>query len=71
MRAVDRKICYRVRPLVVAEEVVPIESKSTCFSSRQDAEIFAHSMVKGQKTPMVIEKLAPAGCWLQVLSVGI
>jgi hypothetical protein len=56
---------------VVAEEVVPIESKSTCFSSRQDAEIFAHSMVKGQKTPMVIEKLAPAGCWLQVLSVGI
>ena len=70
MEIAARKTYYRVRPLVAKEQVVPDEIKSACFDNRQAAELFAMNMLKGQSTPMVVEKLAPAGCWLQVLSVG-
>ena len=70
MQASQRKIFYRVRPMLAIEETVPNEIKGACFESREDAETFALDMVKGQSTPMIVEKLAPAGCWLQVLAVG-
>ncbi len=66
----QRKIFYRVRPMLAIEETVPNEINGACFESREDAETFALDMVKGQSTPMIVEKLAPAGCWLQVLAVG-
>ncbi len=56
--------------LLAIEETVPNEIKGACFESREDAETFALDMVKGQSTPMIVEKVAPAGCWLQVLAVG-
>ena len=70
MQTSQRKIFYRVRPMLAIEETVPNEIKGACFESREDAETFALDMVKGQSTPMIVEKLAPAGCWLQVLAVG-
>lgn len=70
MQKSQRKIFYRVRPMLAIEETVPNEIKGACFESREDAETFALDMVKGQSTPMIVEKLAPAGCWLQVLAVG-
>ena len=70
MQTSQRKTFYRVRPMLAIEETVPNEIKGACFESRQDAEIFALDMVKDQSTPMIVEKLAPAGCWLQVLAVG-
>ena len=70
MELAARKSYYRVRPLVAKEHVVPDEIKSACFDNRQADELFALNMLKGQSTPMVVEKLAPAGCWLQVLTVG-
>lgn len=70
METSQRKTFYRVRPMLAIEETVPNEIKGACFESRQDAEMFALDMVKGQSTPMIVEKLAPAGCWLQVLAVG-
>ena len=56
--------------MLAIEETVPNEIKGACFESREDAETFALDVVKGQSTPMIVEKLAPAGCWLQVLAVG-
>jgi len=70
MQTSQRKIFYRVRPMLAIEETVPNEIKGACFESREDAETFALDVVKGQSTPMIVEKLAPAGCWLQVLAVG-
>jgi len=70
MQTSQRKNSYRVRPMLAFEETVPNEIKGACFESREDAETFALDMVQGQSTPMIVEKLAPAGCWLQVLAVG-
>ena len=56
--------------MLAIEETVPNEINGACFESLQDAEIFALDVVKGQSTPMIVEKLATAGCWLQVLAVG-
>ena len=57
---------YRVRPAVENERSVPADAQGPRFPNREDAESYAHSQHHSLDKPMILEKLAPSGCWLQV-----
>ena len=40
------------------------------FSTRDDAETFAHLVAHDRLQTVVVEKLAPGGCWLQLSLVA-
>ncbi|QVL53845.1 MAG: hypothetical protein KFB97_05825 [Cyanobium sp. M30B3] len=61
---------YRVRPQVSHEQTVPQQVNAARFNSRDDAETFAHLMAQDRHEAVVVEKLAPAGCWLQLSTVA-
>jgi hypothetical protein len=61
---------YRVRPAVEQERTVPIESHGPRFHSRNEAELYAGQQRLSLKRPMLLEKLAPGGCWLQLAMLG-
>jgi hypothetical protein len=61
---------YRVRPQIAREQSVPQQVTAARFNSRDDAETFAHLMAKDRHQAVVVEKLAPAGCWLQLSTVA-
>jgi len=62
---------YRVRPQIAREQSVPQQvSTAPRFNSRDDAETFAHLMARNGQQAVVVEKLAPAGCWLQLSTVA-
>jgi hypothetical protein len=61
---------YRVRPQIAREQSVPQQvTTAPRFNSRHDAETFAHLMARNRHQAVVVEKLAPAGCWLQLSTV--
>jgi hypothetical protein len=60
---------YRVRPAVENERSVPADVQGPRFHNREDAEHYAHSQRLTLDKPMILEKLAPSGCWLQVALV--
>jgi hypothetical protein len=61
---------YRVRPHIAREQTVPQQVSAVRFNSRDDAETFAHLMAQDRHQAVVVEKLAPAGCWLQLSTVA-
>jgi hypothetical protein len=55
---------YRVRALAPNEHTVPDEVSAPRFASLADAKRYANSVHADPRQPLVIEKLAPGGCWL-------
>jgi hypothetical protein len=62
--------CYRVRPFVKAEHSSPDDVAGPLFQRRDEAETYAQSLVRSFEQPMILEKLAPAGCWLPLETLG-
>jgi len=60
---------YRVRPSVENERSVPTEVQAARFHSRDEAENYARIQCRSLDRPMILEKLAPGGCWLQLALV--
>jgi hypothetical protein len=60
---------YRVRPSVENERSVPTEVHAPRFHSRDEAERYARLQCRSLDRPMILEKLAPGGCWLQLALV--
>jgi hypothetical protein len=61
---------YRVRPRVEREQSVPQQVLAARFHDRDEAESFAQSLALRQQQGVVVEKLAPGGCWLQLSMVA-
>jgi len=61
---------YRVREAVRHEKMVPEEVPASHFSSSVDAHSYARQLASEQRRQVVIEKLAPSGCWLQLTTLG-
>jgi len=61
---------YRVRPADQNETTVPNEVQGPLFDDRDEAEGYARSQAQTRHIPMIVEKLAPAGCWLQLGIIG-
>jgi hypothetical protein len=62
--------CYRVRPADRNETTVPNEAIGPILDDRDAAERYARNLVLARQAPVIVEKLAPAGCWLQLSIVG-
>ena len=61
---------YRVRAAVEREQSVPLQVQAARFNTRDDAEVFAHLVAHDHLQSVVVEKLAPGGCWLQLSLVA-
>ncbi|MCP9890561.1 hypothetical protein KBY57_05750 [Cyanobium sp. Aljojuca 7D2] len=61
---------YRVRAVVEREQSVPLQVQAARFNTRDDADTFAHLAANDHFQSMVVEKLAPGGCWLQLSLVA-
>lgn len=61
---------YRVRAAVRHEKMVPEDVPALHFSSSVAAHSYARQFALEQRRPVVIEKLAPSGCWLQLTTLG-
>jgi hypothetical protein len=61
---------YRVRAAVRHEKIVPEDVPAFHFSSSVAAHSYARKMALAERRPVVIEKLAPSGCWLQLTTLG-
>lgn len=61
---------YRVRPKVEREQSVPQQVIAPRFWDRDEAETFAQTLAQQQHRSVVVEKLAPSGCWLQLSTVS-
>ena len=57
---------YRVRAAVEREQSVPLQVQAARFNTRDDADTFAHLVAHDHLQTVVVEKLAPGGCWLQL-----
>jgi hypothetical protein len=57
---------YRVRPAVEHERTVPEHVPVPFFQNRDDAESYARREHLVRDRVMMLEKLAPGGCWLEV-----
>lgn len=61
---------YRVREQVAREQSVPQQVQAPRFRSRDAAEAFALEESRRRQRTLVVEKQAPAGCWLQLNTVA-
>ena len=61
---------YRVRAAVDREQSVPLQVQAARFNTRDDAETFAQLVAHDRLQNVVVEKLAPGGCWLQLSLVA-
>lgn len=61
---------YRVRTAGRHERSVPDHVPGPRFASRQDAETYAESLVGSHERRVIVEKLAPGGCWLLLTTIG-
>ncbi|MEO1002432.1 MAG: hypothetical protein AAFX65_04890 [Cyanobacteria bacterium J06638_7] len=61
---------YRVRPHVEREQSVPQQVQAARFLSRDAAEAFALLESRQRHQTLLVEKLAPGGCWLPLTTVG-
>jgi len=57
---------YRVRFADRHERSVPDEVRGPRFGCLDDALAFAHLQVNSRNAALIVEKLAPGGCWLQM-----
>ena len=61
---------YRVRAAVDREQSVPLQVQAARFNTRDEAETFAQLVAHDRLQNVVVEKLAPGGCWLQLSFVA-
>jgi hypothetical protein len=61
---------YRVREAVRNEKIVPAEVPAFHFRTSVAAHSYARQLASERGRQMVIEKLAPSGCWLQLTTLG-
>jgi hypothetical protein len=61
---------YRVRAHVEREQSVPQQVQAARFASRDAAEAFARLESRQLHQTLVVEKLAPGGCWLPLSTVA-
>jgi len=61
---------YRVREAVRNEKIVPADVPAFHFRTSVAAHSYARQLASEQGRQMVIEKLAPSGCWLQLTTLG-
>jgi len=61
---------YRVRAAVAREQRVPLQVQAVRFNTRDAAETFAQLVAQDLLQSVVVEKLAPGGCWLQLSLVA-
>jgi hypothetical protein len=61
---------YRVRALEGAEHSAPDQVAGPRFERRDEAERYADALVRISERSMIVEKLAAAGCWLPLGTVG-
>jgi hypothetical protein len=61
---------YRVRTAGRHERTVPDHVPGPRFASRDDAETYAESLVRAHERQVIVEKLAPGGCWLLLTTLG-
>ena len=61
---------YRVREAVRNEKIVPADVPAFHFRTSVAAHSYARQLASEQGRQMVIEKLAPSGCWLQLTTFG-
>jgi hypothetical protein len=60
---------YRVRAHVEREQSVPQQVQAARFPSRDAAEAFALLEARQRHQTLLVEKLAPGGCWLPLTTV--
>ncbi|MFN5697057.1 MAG: hypothetical protein ACK531_04885 [Cyanobacteriota bacterium] len=61
---------YRVRPTDLREQSVPDDVLGPRFHSLADADRYARELVLSLHRAVIVEKLAPGGCWLQLSSLS-
>lgn len=67
-QAIDGR--YRVRPRQIGERTVPQQLNAPRFAGLEEAKRCARQQAERSNRPQVVEKLAPAGCWLELCTVG-
>ena len=70
MNAQTVKGPYRVREAVRNEKIVPEDVPAFHFRTSVAAHSYARQLASEQRRPVVIEKLAPSGCWSQLTTFG-
>lgn len=61
---------YRVRRRLRGERTVPQQLNAPRFGRLEEAERCARQQAEHNNQILVVEKLAPAGCWLELFTVG-
>jgi hypothetical protein len=61
---------YRVRAVEGDERCAPDQVAGPRFDRRDEAERYADALVRISERSMIVEKLAAAGCWLPLGTVG-
>jgi len=61
---------YRVRAVDGAERSAPDQVAGPLFERRDEAERYADAQGRISERSMIVEKLAAAGCWLPLGTVG-
>jgi hypothetical protein len=61
---------YRVRAVDGAEYSAPDQVAGPRFERRDEAERYADAQGRISERSMIVEKLAAAGCWLPLGTVG-
>jgi hypothetical protein len=61
---------YRVRKLTHGDQVVDQEVSGPRFACLDAARVYTSSLVQHEHLSVIVEKLAPGGCWLQLVSLS-
>jgi len=61
---------YRVRQLVDHEPRIGVVPSGPCFCTLEAAKRHATALVQSEHHHVIVEKLAPGGCWLQLLAMS-
>jgi hypothetical protein len=61
---------YRVRTLTHGDQVVDQAVSGPRFTCLEAARVYASSLVQHEHLSVIVEKLAPGGCWLQLVSLS-
>ena len=61
---------YRVRTLTHGAQLRDQEEVGPRFSCLEAARVYASSLVQHDHLSVIVEKLAPGGCWLQLVSLS-
>jgi len=61
---------YRVRTLTHGDQLVDQEVSGPRFACLDAARVYANSLVQHEHLSVIVEKLAPGGCWLQLVSLS-